>query len=367
MSQLVDILMPSSDQEGTISVIATWLKKVGDTVALHEPLLEINTDKVTIEVPSPVGGVLKEILKKVEDEVNAGEVLGRVEQSDALRSAEGMEELSPAVKKLLKEHKISHTKVQGTGRGGRITHQDVLQYLEKQNQSTTSSFLKKVPHTPMRKRIAEHMVQSALKTAPHVTAVFEADLSRVIAHREEHKEEFQKQGVKLTLSAYFLKAIVEGVKVVPEVNSRFTESELEVYFDVNIGVAVAVKDGLIVPVIPHAQNLDLLGLAKELDRVTTKGRNEDLKAEDLRNATFTMTNHGVSGSLIATPIIHQPQSAILGIGKLEKRAIVKEENGKDVIVSRPMVYVTLTIDHRALDGFQANTFLVKFVETLEKW
>jgi 2-oxoglutarate dehydrogenase E2 component (dihydrolipoamide succinyltransferase) len=226
---------------------------------------------------------------------------------------------------------------------------------------------KRVPHTPTRRRIAQHMVESMLKTAPHVTAVFDADLSAVIAHREQHKQAFEQMGFKLTYTAYFVAAAVKALQAVPEVNSRWHDDALELFEDCNIGVATAAAGGLVVPVIQQAQKLDLLGIAQHLQELTTRARNGKLEPADLRGGTFTITNHGVSGSLIATPIINQPQSAILGIGKVEKRIMVIEEGGKDSMQIRPMAYVTLTIDHRALDGFQANAFLGKFVEALAGW
>jgi 2-oxoglutarate dehydrogenase E2 component (dihydrolipoamide succinyltransferase) len=287
--------------------------------------------------------------------------------------------LSPAVKYLAKKHNIDLSAINGTGAGGRITASDVEQYLSKtpsakktaptaktdSPQSTIPG--KKIPHSRMRKLIAEHMVESMLHTAPHVTAVFDADISAVIAHREKEKKRFEKKGVKLTFTAYFVKATVKALQAVPETNSRWHENELEVFSDFNIGIATALDDGLIVPVVQKAQKLDLFKAASVLQDLTARARQGKLKPDEVQNGTFTITNHGVSGSLIATPIINQPQSAILGIGKLEKRAIVVEKNGKDTTEIKPMVYVTLTIDHRVLDGFKANQFLTAFVEALENW
>jgi 2-oxoglutarate dehydrogenase E2 component (dihydrolipoamide succinyltransferase) len=200
-----------------------------------------------------------------------------------------------------------------------------------------------------------------------VTAVFDADLSAVVAHRHQQSEAFQQKGVRLTYTAYFVAAAVKALQAIPEVNSHWHEDALEIFSDCNIGIATAVEGGLLVPVLHQAQTLDLLDIASRLQELTDKARAGKLEPADLRHGTFTITNHGVSGSLIATPIIHQPQTAILGIGKLEKRLVVVEEKGKDTLHILPMIYVTLTIDHRALDGFQANTFLGKFVEALANW
>jgi 2-oxoglutarate dehydrogenase E2 component (dihydrolipoamide succinyltransferase) len=215
-----------------------------------------------------------------------------------------------------------------------------------------------MPHMPMRKSIAAHMVQS-VATAPHVTSVFQADLSAVIAHREAG-------GKTATFTAYFVRAAVAALQAVPEVNSRWHDHALELFDDCNIGIGTALPGGgLIVPVIHRAQTLDLAQTAERLADLTARARAGTLTQQDVQGGTFTISNHGVSGSLVAAPIIiNQPQSAILGVGKLEKRVVVDDAGS---VVVRPMVYVTLTIDHRALDGFQANLFLSEWVATIEGW
>jgi 2-oxoglutarate dehydrogenase E2 component (dihydrolipoamide succinyltransferase) len=218
----------------------------------------------------------------------------------------------------------------------------------------------------MRRSIAQHMVNS-VAVAPHVTSVFEVDMSAVIAARDAAKAEFEGRGVKLTYTAYFVRATVEAMKVVPEVNSRWHDDALEIFDDVNVGIATALgSGGLIVPVILKAQELDLFGIAERLQDLTERARSEKLDAKDVQNGTFTISNHGVSGSLVATPIIiNQPQSAILGIGKLERRVVPASDSGDDTVV-KPMCYVTLTIDHRVLDGYQANQFLTAYTAALTK-
>jgi 2-oxoglutarate dehydrogenase E2 component (dihydrolipoamide succinyltransferase) len=213
------------------------------------------------------------------------------------------------------------------------------------------------------------MVHSLLETAPHVTTVFEADLSALIAHRSAHRADFEARGAPLTFTAYFLSATVNAIHAVPEANSRWTDSALEIYDDIHIGIATAVAGtGLIVPVLRNVQALDLFGIAQRLNQLVTAAREGTLAPADVRGGTFTISNHGVSGSLLAAPIvIHQPQSAILGIGKLEKRPVVVENGGEERIVVRPKCYVTLTIDHRVMDGHQANRLLQTFVRTLEAW
>jgi 2-oxoglutarate dehydrogenase E2 component (dihydrolipoamide succinyltransferase) len=226
----------------------------------------------------------------------------------------------------------------------------------------------RVPHDTMRRRIAEHMAHS-LATAPHVTAVFEADLSAIVAHRAAHKAAFEAKGAALTYTAYFVSAAAAAMPAAPAVNARWTENALELFDDINIGVGVALGDkGLVVPVVRRAQDLSLLEIATRLTDLTARARDGKLAPADVQGGTFSISNHGVSGTLIAAPIIiNQPQSAILGLGKMEKRAVVRSVNGKDEIVIRPMCYVTLTIDHRVLDGAQCNAWLTKFVDTIETW
>jgi 2-oxoglutarate dehydrogenase E2 component (dihydrolipoamide succinyltransferase) len=385
MSAVVDITLPDTHEQGTEAVLERWLRQPGDRIRLHEPLLEINTDKAVVEVPAPATGVLREILKSANEPVGPGDVLGRIEivpegeatgQPEAVRvpnekahsAAPAEQKLSPAVRELARKHNLDLSQITGSGRGGRITVEDVQNYLQRLETTASSPPVgRMVPHTPLRRRIAQNMVESMLKTAPHVTAVFDADLSAVIAHRQAHQEECRLKGVRLTYTAYFVAAAVKALQAVPEVNSRWHEDALEIFSDCNIGIATAVEGGLLVPVLHRAQTLDLFAIAAKLQELTGKARAGKLEPADLRHGTFTITNHGMSGSLIATPVILQPQTAILGIGKVEKRLVIVEEKGKDTLHIQPMAYVTLTMDHRALDGFQANRFLSKFVEGLADW
>jgi 2-oxoglutarate dehydrogenase E2 component (dihydrolipoamide succinyltransferase) len=220
----------------------------------------------------------------------------------------------------------------------------------------------------MRRRIAEHMAHS-LATAPHVTAVFEADFTAVLAHRAANKAAFERQGVALTVTAYIVQACVAAMQAVPVVNSRWHADALEVFDDINIGIGTALGDkGLIVPVVHRAQALSLHGIAARLQEATAAARAGKLAPADVQGGTFTISNHGVSGSLLAAPIIiNQPQTAILGIGKVEKRVVVREVAGSDAMLIRPMAYVSLSIDHRALDGAQTNAWLTRFVAAIEDW
>ncbi len=412
MTTTIEVRAPTEQSEGTRSQVQRWLKNIGETVAENEPLIEVETDKVTIEIPAPAGGVLSEILKHEQEEIEPGELLGTI-QSAALAgnsapeseatarnrpAAPGAEvrmaaytahaealstgRSSPAVRRLIAEHGLESAPIRGTGAGGRVTVDDVLAYVASQRASGGSQPRRelpseaeaavagrKVPHSAMRKRIAERMVESLLHTAPHVTTVFEANMSAVIAHRAAHKEEFQDKGVSLTFTAYFIAACVDAIREVPEANSRWTDDALIVPDTINIGVGTALEGkGLVVPVVRNVQGLDLFAIARELGEVVERARNDRLTPNDVRDGTFTISNHGVSGSLVATPIIiNQPQSAILGVGKLEKRAVVVTENGEDRIVIQPRCFITLTLDHRVMDGHRANRFLQVLVERLENW
>jgi 2-oxoglutarate dehydrogenase E2 component (dihydrolipoamide succinyltransferase) len=375
MGELADIVLPPDQSEGNTHQIGQWLKQVGDPVRKDEPLLEIITDKVTVEIAAPMDGVLAEILKQPGEEVEKGALLGRVAAGappsartaefvppglPQSRSAAASEpELSPAVRRLLQEKGLDPASITGTGRGGRITLQDVEAQVLPHRRTAAPAGGRMVPHSPMRKSIAEHMVRS-IQVAPHVTALFEADLSRVQSHRKAPEAEH------ITYTAYFVRATVLALQAVPEVNSRWHEAGLELFDDCNIGVAVALPGGgLIVPVVQRAQELDLLATARRVQDLTARAREGKLEPRDVQDGTFTISNHGVSGSLLAAPVvINQPQVAVLGIGKLESRPRVTPGG---TIEARPMAYVTLTIDHRALDGFQANAFLTSWVEAIEQW
>lgn len=416
MTTTIEVRAPSEQSEGTRSQVQRWLKNIGETVLENEPLIEVETDKVTIEIPAPAGGVLREILKQEQEEIEPGELLGTIQSAAAEAAAtpaptpaaaptskpiDSSAEIrvaalaahadalstgrsSPAVRRLIAEHGLESAPIRGTGAGGRVTVDDVLAYVASKGakgetpqprkeplptEAEAAVAGRKVPHSTMRKRIAARMVESLLQTAPHVTTVFEANMSAVIAHRAAHKDEFQKRGVSLTFTAYFLAACVDAIREVPEANSRWTEDALIVPDTINIGVGTALEGkGLVVPVVRNVQGLDLFDIARELGEVVERARNDKLTPSDVRDGTFTISNHGVSGSLVATPIIiNQPQSAILGVGKLEKRAVVVTENGEDRIVIQPRCFITLTLDHRVMDGHRANRFLQVLVDKLENW
>jgi 2-oxoglutarate dehydrogenase E2 component (dihydrolipoamide succinyltransferase) len=318
---------------------------------------------------------------------------------------------SPVVARMAAENNIDLAQIAGTGLGGRVTKKDVEAYLTTKTgtaqipaweqpisgdlfKPTEEIFAKAsgqagsttqksstpakaapqgqgnlpgelVPFSAMRRAIAEHMVRSKLQTAPHVTTVFEVDMMRVMDHWHAHMDEYTKQGVKLTLTAYFVAALVKAVQAQPTLNARWTDDGLFVHHVVNIGMAVALPDGLIVPVIQNAQDLNLMGLARQVSDLAERARSKALRPDEVTGGTITLTNHGVSGSLLATPIINQPQSAIVGVGAVQKRVFVIDES--DSITIRPMMYATLTFDHRVADGAIGDAFMRAFKDTLEHW
>jgi 2-oxoglutarate dehydrogenase E2 component (dihydrolipoamide succinyltransferase) len=289
--------------------------------------------------------------------------------------------ISPVVAKVAAEYGVNLQQVQGTGLNGRITKNDVLAYVEGQK-SNAQNIPSQTPaasvqtltagtgvhdtlirHTVIRKQIAGHMVMSK-HTSPHVLTVMEADMSRVIRHRSANKDVFARDGVNLTFTAYFMAAIVAGLKAYPTVNSSWTDEGVLVHKDVNIGMATSLgEEGLIVPVIKAADNLSLLAMARTVNDLANRARAKKLSPDDVKGGTFTLTNHGISGSLMAFPVINQPQCGILGVGALQKRVVVID----DAIAIRPMVYLSFVFDHRILDGASADWFLMKVKETLEGW
>ncbi len=417
MTDLIPVRLGEDQQEGTRAVLSQWMKQVGEAVTKNEPLIELETDKVMMEVVAPVDGVLHDIHVQPGEEVTPDKILGTIAAGDVSKAGESTKEaignsqlrysspdagaesklqdasftpadetagffsfsFSPAVRRLLHTHKLDPrqlaARITGSGKDGRLTVRDVRQYLESMNRPEPEAAPvvgdepTKKPHSLMRRKIAEHMVESLLHTAPHVTSVFNLDMSAIIAHRQKHKEQFSRQGAKLTLTAYFLYAAGRAAQLVPEVNSRFHPDHLEIFPQVNIGVGTALGDsGLVVPVVANCESKDLLSIARDLTVVTDKARAGALSPADMQGGTLTISNHGVSGSLVAAPIIiNQPQSAIVGIGAMEKRVVVETVGGRDAIVIKPMCYVTLTIDHRVLDAWHTNRFLSHFVEILEHW
>ena len=406
---MIEVRVPD-EQEGTKAVVRAWLKQIGDTVAVNDPLVELETDKVTQEVPAPAAGVLSEILLATDAEAVPGALLGRIETnsstrpersgereverrvsltSEQRRSAdadfvptslrtndvgEGQEtRLSPSVRRACLQHGIDPARLSGTGRNGRITREDVDRAVasativtagERTTAQPRQFSAQDIPHDRMRRAIAENMVR-AVTDAPHVTALFEADFSAVAAH----KAAFAARGTRLSYTAYIVKAAAEAMAVAPAINGRWEEDRIAISPTIDVGVGTALGEkGLVVPVVKNAGAMSLEQIGSNLDDLTRRARDGKLERSDVSGGSFTISNHGVSGSLLAAPIIlHQGQAAILGIGKLEKRVIVRTIDGQDAILIRPMAYVTLTIDHRVVDGHQTNAWLTRFVEILETW
>ena len=393
---MIEVRVPE-EQEGTKAVVRAWLKRVGESVALNDPLVELETDKVTQEVPAPAAGVLSEIVLDTDAEAVPGALLGRIDQDQSSvrpEPVEGRDEtvekrpstslrtngggdvelrLSPSVKRAILQHGIDPARLTGTGRGGRITREDVDRAVasativhagEPATAQPRHFAPTDIPHDRMRLKIAENMVR-AVNEAPHVTALFEADFSAIASH----KAALAAKGTKLSYTAYLVKAAAEAMAVAPAINGRWEQDRIAVSPAVNVGVGTALGEkGLVVPVVKDAGSLSLAAIGAALNDLTSRAREGKLTAADVSGGTFTISNHGVSGSLLAAPIIlHAGQAAILGVGKLEKRVVVREVDGDDAIIILPMAYVTLTIDHRVVDGHQTNAWLSRFVEILEGW
>ena len=421
------LIMPLLGESVTDATITKWLKSTGDKVEEYEPVLEVNTDKVDTEIPSPTTGVILTELAKEGEVVKVGALLGWIGQPGesipegetestapvtaavpppAMPSApppatRELGFISPVVAKIAAEENVDLSKVTGTGMGGRITKKDLQTYLEAQKAAPMPSAPSPetrpsaappqapsapavtpekpsvpvlagaytvVPQTPMRRAIAEHMVLSE-HTAPHVSTVMEVDMSCVVDHRNANKQTFSSEGVNLTFTTYFVAASIAALKAFPLVNSSWSEDGVRIYNSINIGMATALgEEGLIVPVIKNADNLSLLGIARVVNDLSSRARAHKLLPDEVKGGTFTITNHGVTGSLFATPIINQPQCAILGVGVIQKRAVViNDANLGDVMAIRPMMYLSLTFDHRISDGAIADYFLAKVVDTLQNW
>jgi 2-oxoglutarate dehydrogenase E2 component (dihydrolipoamide succinyltransferase) len=412
------VIMPQLGESVVEGTVTKWLKKEGETIAELDPLVEINTDKVDTEVPSPAAGVILHLYVGEGQTVRAGTLLAIIGQPGEplpqAQAAPAMAEagpqprveapppaprselgfISPVVARIASEHNLDLSRVRGTGQGGRITKKDVLAAVASVSavsapapwdqpalgelfRPTEEVFGKPggdaplaaaglapgsvLPLDSVRRAIAEHMTLSK-RTSPHVTTVMEADMSRVAAHRQAQRGAFERDGVNLTFTPYFVAAAVEALKAFPLVNSSWSDAGIVLHRAVNIGVAVSLGEkGLIVPVVKDADQKSLRRLAAEVNDLAGRARSRQLKPDEVQGGTFTITNHGTSGSLFATPIINQPQCAILGVGAIQKRVVVID----DAIAIRPMVYLSLTFDHRILDGASADGFLARVVQVLQ--
>ena len=431
-----DVLMPQMGESIVEGTITKWLKKVGETIEQDEPLLEISTDKVDSEVPSPVSGTIEEILADEGATVEINTVIARVsEGGGSAKSAEAPKEddskkdepkqeapkeepkqeapakeapksaaaassgtvrSSPLVRRIARENNVDLTQVPASGPGGRITKKDIEAYLAAAPKQAASASPAARPAAPsgvaaaataafnafpgapesrfgdyyveplstMRKRIAEHMVRSVLNTSPHVALVHQIDCAAIVKARAAVKEKFLEQnGVKLTYMPFFMKAAAAALKEFPLVNASLDGEDVVYHRDVNLGIAVALDWGLVVPVVKGADGLSVVGLQKAVTDVAERSRKKQLKPDDLTGSTFSISNFGGFGSIVGTSAINQPNAAILGLGALHKAPVVVG----DAIAIRTICYATINIDHRVVDGAVAAQFCEHMKATLENW
>jgi len=384
--------MPQLGESIAEGTVVKWLIPLSGRVEKDQSLLEVETDKVALEIPSPAAGYLAEVFVKEGETVPVGTLIARLEEVKPegvvnrvagviLRHMEppegGRDYYSPAVRQLAKEKGVDLAQVTGTGAGGRVTRKDVLDYLAKGKAARPKATPTHpspgapvalhiatghgegvgggeqiLPFTVMRKTIAERMVKSR-QTSAHVATFFEADFSAIARFRE---------GNSLTYLPFVINAVTRAIKDVPVVNSSWGEAGIVIKKDVHMGIAVALEDGLLVPVVRHADRKGLTQLAKEVADLAERARTKKLNPEEVQGGTFTITNHGGFGSLFSTPIIHQPQIAIMGVGAVQKRPVVIN----DAIAIRPMCYLSLSFDHRVIDGATADQFMNKVKAYLEQ-
>lgn len=378
-----NVLMPQLGESITEGTIVRWIKAVGDRVDRDEPLFEISTDKVDAEIPSPIAGILTAINVAVGETVpvdsivaiigQIGDVAGEVNEKsdtekidttpvqvipDSAGNAKRPNRLSPLVRRIVREHNVDITAVRGTGTGGRVTKSDVLKHVE--NISGSGRRLESM--TIMRQRIAEHMVMSR-RTAAHVHTVFDIDFSHVGLLRERRRVDYEKAQAKLTYLSFIAKAVVEALSEVPVINASVDGDSLVYRDDINLGVAVALEEGLIVPVLKHAERMSVLELSQAIFDLSRRARAKSLTPDEVEGGTFTITNHGSFGSLLGMPIINQPQLAILGVGAIEKRPVVVN----DALTIGLRAYLTLGFDHRVIDGSVADQFMTVVKRNVEQF
>lgn len=372
---MVDILMPQLGESIAEGTVVKWLIPVGRAIQADQELLEVETEKVDLVIPSPATGVLREILVPEGETVPIGTLLARIESTppsevinrvggvvvrptEAASAGEGHH--SPAVRQLAREQGVDLSQVTGTGADGRVTKKDVQDFIAHGGGPAKVTGLggersmgeEIVPFTQMRRTIAERMVKSR-QTSAHVTTFFEADFSGIAKFRESRN---------LTYLPFVIRAVTRAIRELPVVNSAWGEQGIIVKKDIHVGVATALEDGLLVPVVRHADRKGLTQLAKDIADLAERARSKKLSPEEVQGGTFTITNHGGFGSLFSTPIIHQPQIAILGVGAIQKRAVVINE----AIAIRPMGYLSLSFDHRVIDGATADQFMAKVKSYLEQ-
>ena len=403
VSGSVQVLMPQMGVSVAEGTIVEWRKSPGDAVEADETLADVTTDKVDVEIPCPESGTLGEILVETGETVSVGTPIATItsgtEKSPAGPVSPPADEssevdrstfYSPVVRRIADEHGIDLEQVEGSGIGGRVRKRDLVAFVENGapetaapaqrplhtespykpepvaangNGHATVAGERREPMSAMRQAIARHMVDSR-HTAAHCTTIVEVDFSRVAAARAALKEEMGRRGVSLTYLAFVAQATVEALREFPILNASLDGEEIVYHDDVNLGIAVALEEGLIVPVIPKAQRLSLEGLAASISELAERARSGALEPDDVHGGTFTITNPGQFGAVIATPIINQPQVGILDLEAIVKRPVVVEN---DAIAVRPMGFLPLSFDHRVLDGATAARFLARIRERLESW
>jgi pyruvate dehydrogenase E2 component (dihydrolipoamide acetyltransferase) len=410
----VDVVMPQMGESIAEGTITRWMKQVGDTVGRDEPLFEISTDKVDAEIPSPAAGRLIEIKNAVGETVPVNQVVAILEtdataavsatptvaapapaatpgpapaaaapvtaKAQAAEPAAPRGEgtfVSPVVRKIASEHGIDPERVPGTGAGGRVTKKDILDFVAKGGAKAAAPAsapapsvtfapgmrVERQPMSPMRKKIAEHMIESR-RISAHVNSVFEVDMTRVVKMREKYKAVYeQRHGTKLTMTPFFVKAACDGLRAWPVINASVEGNDIVYKKDLNIGVAVALDWGLIVPVVRNADELSIAGLTKKINDLAERARGKKLLPDEVQGGTFTITNPGIFGGVFGLPIISQPQVAIMGIGGIEKRPVVVD----DAIAIRSMMYLSMSYDHRVVDGAVADQFLALVKKGLQEF
>jgi 2-oxoglutarate dehydrogenase complex dihydrolipoamide succinyltransferase (E2) component len=406
---VVQVSMPQMGISVAEGTIIEWRKRPGDWVDADEVICEVTTDKVDVEIPAPASGRVERLLAEPGQTLAVGEVMAEIDpgaspgqahpeegsnRSSAGPVADEPSEIdrsnffSPVVRRIADEHRIDLSEVEGTGVGGRVRKTDVLAFLEEEPAPEGRPLHTESPYRPepaangasgngeprlaehrepmstMRQQIARHMVESR-RTAAHCTTIVEADFSRVAQRRAELRDSMQRRGVRLTYLAFVARATVLSLAEHPILNASIEDDEIVYHDDVNLGIAVALEDGLIVPVIQQAQRLSLEGTAAAISDLADRARKRELHPDDVHGGTFTITNPGQFGAVLATPIINQPQVAILDLEAVVKRPVVVEADGGDTIAIRPMSYLCMSWDHRALDGAVAARFLASVRERLE--
>jgi 2-oxoglutarate dehydrogenase E2 component (dihydrolipoamide succinyltransferase) len=395
----IEIKVPPLPESVSDATLVAWHKKAGESVSRDENLVDLETDKVVLEVPAPASGTISEIKVENGATVVAGDVLALLEEGEAAAAAPaapqaaemkvdspavevvdaGPAKMSPAVRRLLEEHDLDATIVIGSGKDGRITKSDVMSYLKTHSDENVapgdpapeledagtsfgpSRTEQRVPMTRLRARIAERMVE-AQKSAAMLTTFNEVDLTKVMSLRKRYKESFEKEhGVRLGFMSFFAKAAVEALKKYPAVNASVEGNDIIYHDYVDIGIAVSSERGLMVPVLRDVDHASFAKIESDINVYAGKARDGSMSMEDLTGGTFTITNGGIFGSMLSTPILNPPQSAILGMHNIQERAVVIDGE----VVIRPMMYLALTYDHRIIDGREAVQFLVSIKNSLE--